>query len=199
MECDSTTFLANMAKQGRGTKGNNSEPLAVESNNDSDQLSPTGNNAIADPLSAILAILNSGEKLDSLRGHIDTRFGNVDDRFSHFERRIFELETHKDESNKKIDAHESTIRDLRAEIVTLKALIATITNSVDDVEMASRKPYLVVSNIPVSTDKNDEEQFIELCNDKLHLNETITKEHIADVTRMKSNKRNESDRANQNH
>ena len=102
------------------------------------------------------------------------------------------METHKEESNKHIDAQESTIRNLRMEIVTLKALIATITNSVDDVEVAFRKPYLVVSNIPVSTDKNDEEQFIELCNDKLHLNETITKEHIADVTRMKSNKRNET-------
>ena len=64
---------------------------------------------------------------------------------------------------------------LQDENAALKAQIALSINAADDVEMASRRPYLVISNIPENTSKSDEDQFIELCNNKLHLDETITK------------------------
>ena len=96
------------------------------------------------------------------------------------------------ECDKRTEAAESKANYLQDENAALKAQIALSLNAADDVEMASRRPYLVISNIPENTSKSDEDQFIELCNNKLHLDETITKEHIADVTRMKTNKRNET-------
>ena len=69
----------------------------------------------------------------------------------------------------------------------LKQEVETLKNISDDLETSHRSNYLVISNIRSDNNKTDEEQFIELCNSKLGMSENITKEDIANVSRIKVN------------
>ena len=69
----------------------------------------------------------------------------------------------------------------------LKQEVETLKNISDELEMSQRSNYLVISNIRRDNIKTDEEQFIDLCNSKLGMSENITKEDIANVSRIKVN------------
>ena len=74
----------------------------------------------------------------------------------------------------------------------LRKQIETSNDNIDDMDSTLRRPCLVVSNIPENTTKSDEDQFIELCNEKLSLQEQITKQDIANASRLKRKGRTET-------
>ena len=66
--------------------------------------------------------------------------------------------------------------------------MVTLKNISDELEMSHRSNYLVVSNLPENSSKSDEDIFIELCDSQLGL--PISKDDIANVSRMKTNTNN---------
>ena len=145
---------------------------------------PTVNNTLHDLLkgleeSSLMQVLIKGlDKQDTLRDYVDKRF-------DHFERRIYDLEEQLRLTNTRAVNAEKRVESLEQEKQTLVKQIENNNNNIDDMETASRIPYLVVNNIPANQHKTDEEIFIDLCNVDLGLTDPISKDDIANVSRLR--------------
>ena len=125
-------------------------------------------------------------RYETLQGNHDRLSSDHTQLFSrvdNLESRIFELEKMLDKVQKDRDCYASA-NDI------LKQKVETLENIAEDAETSQRSAYLVVSNLPEQTSKSDEEIFIELCNNHLELPENITKNDIANVSRIKGNNNN---------
>ena len=146
---------------------------------------PTANNTFHEILkgleeSSLMQVLIKGlDKQDTLRDYVDKRF-------DHFERRIYDLEEQVKLSNTRADNAEQRVESLEHEKQALIKQIENNNNNIDDMETTARIPYLVVSNILTTQQKTDEEVFIDLCNNDLSLTDPISKDDIANVSRLRS-------------
>ena len=102
------------------------------------------------------------------------------DRVEAIESKMFDVKNELDKTEKERE-------QLATENDKLKQEIETLKNISDEVETSQRLNYLVISNVPKDNHKSDEENFIELCNSKLRMPVNITKEDIANVSRIKVN------------
>ena len=128
-------------------------------------------------LSGLVEVLTV--KVDALTEKHDNLYKNYD----HVSSQLFDTKQALDNYNKQN-------KDLVEKNDTLTQQLETTISNADDVEMSQRIACLVVSNLPKPTGKTEEDTFIEFCNDKLRLSENISKDDIANITRIRSNDRN---------
>ena len=121
------------------------------------------------------------ENLRSEHGKLSSDHSQLYRRVEMLESKIFDLENLLDKTKKDQD-HYATEKD------NLKQKVEMLENIADDAETAQRSAYLVVSNLPETSSKSDEDIFIELCNSQLGT--PISKDDIANVSRIKGNTNN---------
>ena len=174
--------MGDKSKTGRNTKA-----LASPSVNKSDSDNEPSMKDLLLEVKSVKTIFEGHEKLRSDYEHLSK--GNTVLQCK-YDRLLSDYEKLCD----RVDLLESKMYDIHnakdqytTENEKLKEKIETLENIAEDAETSQRASYLVISNLKEDSSKTDEQVFIDLCNSSLELPESITKQDIANVSRMKGN------------
>ena len=129
---------------------------------------------------------NQEEKYKNLEGkynNLEGKYNNLEEENKKLREQIANILTWKDQK-------EVSDTSLKNENTKLKQDHQQSLQAIDEMEMSQRRPYLVINNLPEETSRKDENIFMELATVSLGLGDSITKDDISSVSRLKGNYRN---------
>ena len=128
------------------------------------------------------------KQIDALEAQMLQKDTIAKDRIDKLEHDMHELRDERDKANTRANNDQKRADVAEAKVVRLEANLETVHTNIDEVEMNSRRSYLVVNNLPGESDKTDEDVFIKMCDD--HLRIKVTKDQLYSVTRARGKQSN---------
>ena len=147
-------------------------------------------NQLDDVISFFKTYVTSVDRVDQIGGRLDHNVARFDHELLRVNERLDSLMEELAQTKTRATAAEKRADNLEVEKNKLASELAATRDIIDEFEMSQRRPCLVVSNIPEHSSKSDEDVFVDLCHSELSLPQ-ITKQDIANVSRMKDNGRSE--------
>ena len=113
----------------------------------------------------------------------DSQKESFERRLSQLESEIFELKTENTNLNKRVDGLVKRCEESERLAKTLSDNMNIISDELDDVLNETKRPCLIVNNLPVQSEKSDEDIFIDLCTQKLGI-VNMTADKISKIHRL---------------